>query len=36
VDAFIARADQLAARYGAGFALGDAVKAAIRQHEPRW
>ena len=36
VDAFIARADQLAARYGAGFALTDAVKAAIRQHEPRW
>ena len=36
IDAFIARADQLAARYGAGFALTDAVKAAIRQHEPRW
>ena len=36
IDAFIARADQLAARYGAGFALTDAVKAAIREHEPRW
>ena len=36
IDAFIARADQLAARYGAGFALTDAVNAAIRQHEPRW
>ena len=36
IDAFIARADELAARYGAGFALTDAVKAAIRQHEPRW
>ncbi len=36
IDAFIVRADELAARYGAGFALTDAVKAAIRQHEPRW
>jgi 3-hydroxyacyl-CoA dehydrogenase/enoyl-CoA hydratase/3-hydroxybutyryl-CoA epimerase len=36
IDAFIARADELAARYGAGFALTDAVKATIRQHAPRW
>ncbi|MCJ7800440.1 MAG: 3-hydroxyacyl-CoA dehydrogenase family protein, partial [Polaromonas sp.] len=34
VDAFLARCDALAARFGAGFMLTDAVKAAIRQHQP--
>ena len=36
IDAFIARAQQLAARHGAGFALSDEVKAAIRAHQPSW
>ena len=36
IDAFEARAAELAARYGAGFTLDDAVKAAIRQHQPRY
>ncbi|MBT9474681.1 3-hydroxyacyl-CoA dehydrogenase NAD-binding domain-containing protein [Polaromonas sp.] len=34
VDAFVARCDALAARFGAGFLLTDAVKAPIRQHQP--
>jgi 3-hydroxyacyl-CoA dehydrogenase/enoyl-CoA hydratase/3-hydroxybutyryl-CoA epimerase len=34
VDAFEARCAELAARYGSGFVLGDAVKAALRQHQP--
>ncbi len=34
VDAFVQRADALAARFGAGFALTDEVKATIRQHQP--
>lgn len=34
VDAFLARCDALAARFGAGFQLTDAVKASIRQHQP--
>ncbi|MDO8249333.1 MAG: 3-hydroxyacyl-CoA dehydrogenase NAD-binding domain-containing protein [Rhodoferax sp.] len=34
VDAFLARCDALAARFGAGFMLTDAVKASIRQHQP--
>jgi 3-hydroxyacyl-CoA dehydrogenase/enoyl-CoA hydratase/3-hydroxybutyryl-CoA epimerase len=34
VDAFVARCDALAARFGAGFKLTDAVKAAIRRHQP--
>jgi 3-hydroxyacyl-CoA dehydrogenase/enoyl-CoA hydratase/3-hydroxybutyryl-CoA epimerase len=36
IDAFIARAAQLATRHGAGFALSDEVKAAIRAHQPSW
>ena len=36
IDAFIARADQLAQRHGDGFALSEDVKQAIRKHEPRW
>jgi 3-hydroxyacyl-CoA dehydrogenase / enoyl-CoA hydratase / 3-hydroxybutyryl-CoA epimerase len=35
VDAFIERADELAAQYGPGFALTRLVKDAIRQHEPQ-
>lgn len=34
VDAFLARCDALAARFGPGFMLTDAVKAAIRQNQP--
>ena len=34
IDAFVTRADQLAARYGIGFALSDDVKAAIRRFQP--
>jgi 3-hydroxyacyl-CoA dehydrogenase/enoyl-CoA hydratase/3-hydroxybutyryl-CoA epimerase len=34
IDAFIARADELAARFGPGFALSAEVKASIRQHQP--
>ena len=34
IDAFATRADQLAARYGVGFALSDEVKAAIRHCQP--
>ncbi len=36
IDAFIARAEQLAARYGDGFALTDAVKTSVRDYQPRW
>ncbi len=36
VDAFIARADALAQQFGPGFALTDAVKATIRQHQPAY
>ena len=36
VDAFVHRADALAQRHGNGFRLTDAVKDAIRRHEPRW
>jgi 3-hydroxyacyl-CoA dehydrogenase / enoyl-CoA hydratase / 3-hydroxybutyryl-CoA epimerase len=36
IDAFIARADQLAQRHGEGFALSEDVKGAIRRHEPKW
>jgi 3-hydroxyacyl-CoA dehydrogenase/enoyl-CoA hydratase/3-hydroxybutyryl-CoA epimerase len=34
VEAFEARAAELALQYGAGFALTDAVKAAVRKHQP--
>jgi 3-hydroxyacyl-CoA dehydrogenase/enoyl-CoA hydratase/3-hydroxybutyryl-CoA epimerase len=34
IDAFVTRADQLASRFGVGFALTDEVKAAIRRHQP--
>ncbi|MDW5441703.1 3-hydroxyacyl-CoA dehydrogenase NAD-binding domain-containing protein [Polaromonas sp. SM01] len=34
VDAFVQRADQLAAKFGPGFVLSDKVKAAIKQHQP--
>jgi 3-hydroxyacyl-CoA dehydrogenase/enoyl-CoA hydratase/3-hydroxybutyryl-CoA epimerase len=34
VDAFVARATQLAAKFGAGFEVSDAVKAAIVKHTP--
>ncbi len=34
IDDFIARADALAQKFGPGFALSDAVKATIRQHQP--
>ena len=35
-DAFEARAAELAAQFGDGFALTEAVKAAVRQHQPRY
>ena len=34
IDAFVKRADELAAKFGAGFALSDDVKAAIKRFEP--
>ena len=34
VDAFVQRADQLAAKFGPGFVLSDEVKAAIKKHQP--
>jgi 3-hydroxyacyl-CoA dehydrogenase/enoyl-CoA hydratase/3-hydroxybutyryl-CoA epimerase len=34
IDTFVQRADQLASRYGAGFALSDEVQASIRRHLP--
>ena len=34
IDAFIARADELAAQFGPGFALTAEVKDAIRRHQP--
>ena len=33
-DAFVKRADELAQRFDAGFALPDEVKAAIARHQP--
>jgi 3-hydroxyacyl-CoA dehydrogenase/enoyl-CoA hydratase/3-hydroxybutyryl-CoA epimerase len=36
IDAFVQRADKLASKYGAGFALSDAVKDTIRRFEPKW
>ena len=36
IDAFITRADALAAKFGPGFALTGAVKDSIRAHEPRY
>ena len=34
IDKFMHRADELAERFGAGFALTDAVRSTIRQHQP--
>lgn len=34
IDAFVARCAELTAKFGPGFALTDAVKDAIRQHQP--
>ena len=34
IDAFVKRADELAAKFGAGFALTDEVKASIQRHQP--
>ncbi len=34
VDAFVTRADELAAKFGAGFVLTDEVKATLRRHQP--
>jgi 3-hydroxyacyl-CoA dehydrogenase / enoyl-CoA hydratase / 3-hydroxybutyryl-CoA epimerase len=34
VDAFVQRADELAAKYGSGFALSEGVKDCIRTHQP--
>ncbi|MDM7950492.1 3-hydroxyacyl-CoA dehydrogenase NAD-binding domain-containing protein [Hydrogenophaga sp.] len=34
IEAFEQRCAELAARYGSGFVLGDAVKASLRQHRP--
>ncbi|MDE2416702.1 MAG: enoyl-CoA hydratase/isomerase family protein [Burkholderiales bacterium] len=36
IEAFEKRADELAARYGAGFVLSDDVRAAIRKYQPRY
>ena len=36
IEAFEARAAELAQRYGAGFTLSDAVKAAIRTYQPQY
>jgi 3-hydroxyacyl-CoA dehydrogenase/enoyl-CoA hydratase/3-hydroxybutyryl-CoA epimerase len=36
VDAFFARAQALAAKYGPGFALTARVKDAVRKHQPSW
>jgi 3-hydroxyacyl-CoA dehydrogenase/enoyl-CoA hydratase/3-hydroxybutyryl-CoA epimerase len=36
VEAFFARADALAARYGGGFELSAQVKDAVRTHQPVW
>ncbi len=36
IDAFEARAAELAQKFGAGFALTDAVKAAIRKYQPQY
>ncbi len=36
VDAFLDRADQLAARYGPGFVVAAAVRESIRRHQPVW
>ena len=34
IEAFEQRCAELAAGYGSGFVLGDAVKAALRKHQP--
>ncbi|CAN7254300.1 3-hydroxyacyl-CoA dehydrogenase NAD-binding domain-containing protein [Polaromonas sp. LjRoot131] len=34
LEAFARRCDELAAKFGSGFALGDTVKDAIRKHQP--
>ncbi|WP_066266143.1 3-hydroxyacyl-CoA dehydrogenase NAD-binding domain-containing protein [Hydrogenophaga palleronii] len=36
IEAFERRCAELATRHGAGFVLDDAVKAAIRQHQPKY
>ena len=36
IDAFLARAEVLAAKYGPGFVLTSKVKDSIREHQPRW
>ena len=36
IDAFVRRADELASRFGPGFALTDAVKETIRRHQPQY
>ena len=36
VDAFLRRADELAERHGAGFALDDKAREAIRTHQPQY
>ncbi len=36
IEAFERRCAELAAKYGQGFELSDAVKAAIREFEPQW
>lgn len=36
VDGFLRRADDLAAKYGAGFVVAPEVQDAIRRHQPRW
>ena len=36
IDAFERRCAELAARYGSGFELSEAVKSSLRQHQPRY
>ncbi|HMN91621.1 MAG TPA: hypothetical protein PKC60_00180, partial [Hydrogenophaga sp.] len=36
IESFEARCAELAARHGSGFALGEAVKSSLRQHQPAY
>jgi 3-hydroxyacyl-CoA dehydrogenase / enoyl-CoA hydratase / 3-hydroxybutyryl-CoA epimerase len=36
IDAFLQRAQELAGKYGQGFAVSPQVQEAIRKHEPKW
>jgi len=36
IETFEQRCTELAARYGSGFELSEAVKSSLRQHQPRY